>query len=86
MSHPDVHDGALARGDGRYLLRFESLFHPGRGYAFPCDAAGRVDVATLADAARRSYLSACDAVGRDLAAPSVDAAAVPGGAPPRAGR
>src|SRR5262249_2840995 len=28
----------------RYELRFAALFHRGRGYAFPCDAHGHVDI------------------------------------------
>ena len=30
-----------------YELRFQSLFNEGRGYAFPCDAAGHVDMDSL---------------------------------------
>lgn len=76
MSRPDPSTAAAAasRGERRYELRFRSLFHAGRGYAFPCDAAGRVDVAALAEPTRRSYLCACAAVGRELAAPAVEAA------------
>ena len=28
-----------------FVLRFPSLFDGGRGYAFPCDARGEVDIA-----------------------------------------
>ena len=55
-----------------FQLRFRSLFHAGRGYAFPCDSAGRVDVESLAETTRRSYLTACAAVGRELAAPAIE--------------
>lgn len=50
-------------------LRFENLFKMGRGYAFPCDAAGRVDLDTLSDLARANYLYARRSVGREFFAP-----------------
>lgn len=49
-----------------YELRFESLFRPGRGYAFPCDASGRVD-----ERERRGYLHARSLVGRELTVPAL---------------
>ncbi len=52
-----------------YELRFAGLFNAGRGYAFPCDAQGKVDVAVLGERARASYLHACRKVGRDFCAP-----------------
>jgi hypothetical protein len=55
----------------RYELRFLSLFHEGRGYAFPCDSNGQVDLNALSDNARRHYLAARTSVGRDLATPAV---------------
>ena len=55
----------------RYELRFPSLFHEGRGYAFPCDAAGRVDIDALAEKARLNYLYARTVVGREVATPLV---------------
>lgn len=55
----------------RYELRFQSLFNEGRGYAFPCDADGRVDLSALSDRLRSTYLFVRTAVGRDLAAPAV---------------
>jgi hypothetical protein len=54
-----------------YQLRFESLFHPGRGLAFPCDARGRVELDALSDAARENYLYARAVVGREFALPAV---------------
>jgi hypothetical protein len=36
----------------RFELRFQSLFHEGRALAFPCDAAGAVDMDTLSSKAR----------------------------------
>lgn len=52
-------------------LRFGSLFHEGRGYAFPCDARGSVDLAQLSERARSSYLEVCRAVGREVQTPVV---------------
>ena len=55
----------------RYELRFQSLYHEGRAYAFPCDAAGRVDMDALSDRALNNYLYARALVGRDLLMPAV---------------
>lgn len=54
-----------------YELRFASLFRQGFALSFPCDAQGRVDVATLADHARANYLRARALVGREFACPQV---------------
>jgi hypothetical protein len=54
-----------------YFLRFESLFDAGRALAFPCDAAGVVDMDTLSEAARNNYLFARTVVGRDFHVPAV---------------
>ncbi|HWI81895.1 hypothetical protein [Ramlibacter sp.] len=61
-------------GGGRFCLCFRSLFDRGRGYAFPCDADGRVDLDGLSDCARTNYLYARAMVGRELAAPAVEPA------------
>jgi hypothetical protein len=55
----------------RYELRFESLFHTGRGYAFPCDAAGHVDLDGLSQRARLNYFYARTVIGREFARPAV---------------
>jgi hypothetical protein len=54
-----------------YELRFQSLFDEGRAYAFPCDAAGHVDMDRLSDRARQNYLYARTVVGREVAMPAV---------------
>ena len=64
-SHPSTH----------YELRFRSLFNEGRGLAFPCDAAGQVDMDTLSDRARNSYLYARAVVGHEFSMPTVQLAA-----------
>jgi hypothetical protein len=57
-----------------FRLCFRSLFDNGRGYAFPCDAAGHVDLDALTLRARDNYLFARAMVGRELAAPAVEVA------------
>jgi hypothetical protein len=54
-----------------YELRFRSLFNEGRGYAFPCDAAGHVDIDTLGHRARQNYYYARTVIGRELSMPAV---------------
>lgn len=54
-----------------FQLRFQSLFDAGRGYAFPCDAAGHVDMDALGERARNSYLYARAVVGREFSTPKV---------------
>ena len=54
-----------------FQLRFRSLFRKGRGYAFPCDAAGRVVLDELGERARINYLFARALVGRNFAAGEV---------------
>jgi hypothetical protein len=56
----------------RFQLCFRSLFDAGRGYAFPCDDAGRVDLDHLSERARINYLYARAMVGRELAVPAVE--------------
>jgi hypothetical protein len=58
-----------------FRLCFRSLFTTGRGYAFPCDAAGAVDLDRLSERARCNYLYARAMVGRELAVPQVEAVA-----------
>lgn len=56
-----------------FQLRFRSLYCPGRGFAFPCDAQGHVDIEHLSAHARESYLRASALVGRELSLPTVEA-------------
>lgn len=53
------------------LLRFQSLFHPGRAMVFPCDEQGHVDLDALSERAREHYLYARAVVGREYAVPDV---------------
>jgi hypothetical protein len=52
-------------------LRFQSLFHEGRAYAFPYDSNGCVDLDALSDKARINYLYARTVIGREFARPAV---------------
>ncbi|MDB5861980.1 MAG: hypothetical protein JWQ76_5669 [Ramlibacter sp.] len=55
----------------QYELRYASLFVQGRGYAFPCDETGRVDVNRLSPRSRRNYSHARAALGNELGWPVV---------------
>ncbi len=57
-----------------HVLRFDSLFHPGRGVAVPCDASGKVDMDNLTERLRNAYLGARAMVGREYACPKVQPA------------
>ena len=57
-----------------YELRFANLFNRGRGYAFPCDVQGHVNIDELTDHARNNYLFARAVVGTELSAPTVSLA------------
>jgi hypothetical protein len=55
----------------QFELHFQSLFVSGRGYSFPCDSNGQVNLGLLSDCARNNYLFARAMVGRELAVPAV---------------
>lgn len=57
-----------------YQLRFRSLFDAARGYVFPCDEAGHVDLDALSDRAAANYLFARATVGREFSFPEVESA------------
>ena len=54
-----------------FLLRFQSLFDPGRAFIFPCDAGGLVHLDSLSEPARRNYFYARTVVGREFSMPAV---------------
>lgn len=58
----------------RYELRFRSLFREGRGWTFPCDAAGHVDMDSMSERARNNYMFARALIGIEVAPPCVQAA------------
>ena len=69
-----IESSAVADKEIRYELRFTGLFDRGRGYAFPCDAQGHVNIDELTDRARTNYLFARAVVGTELSAPTVSPA------------
>ena len=60
-----------ARPAARYELRFLSLFKGGRGFAFPCDADGHVNISGLSERSRSNYYYARTVIGREFAVPAV---------------
>ena len=64
-------ESPLAGSAPRYELRYTGLFDRGHGFAFPCDAAGHVDLDTLSDLVRRNYLYARAVVGREFSIPII---------------
>ena len=58
-------------GTCQFQLRFRSLFDSGRGFAFPCDPQGHVDLDHMSEQARNNYFYARAMVGRELALPEV---------------
>lgn len=60
-----------AQESRHFELRFRSLFHEGRAYAFPCDADGHVDIDSLSDRARSNYFYARTVIGREVSVPAV---------------
>ena len=57
-----------------YQLSFLSLFEARRGFAFPCDETGRVDMDAMSDRQRNNYLYARALMGREVAYPVVQPA------------
>ncbi len=60
-----------AESIARYELRFQSLFHAGRGLTFPCDREGEVHWDAMTDGARAAFLRAQGSVGREYASPAI---------------
>ncbi|MCC2632986.1 hypothetical protein [Ramlibacter sp.] len=56
----------------QFQLCFRSLFHEGRGFAFPCDPEGHVDLDGMSERARNNYFYARAMVGRELSVPAVE--------------
>ena len=63
----------LESTSSQFQLCFRSLFHSGRGYAFPCDPKGQVDMDSLSERARNNYFYARAMVGREMNVPAVEA-------------
>jgi hypothetical protein len=60
---------ACAPRHARHELRFTALLETGRGCAFPCDAAGNVDLDGLTDRSRAEYFYARTTIGREFRSP-----------------
>jgi hypothetical protein len=56
---------------GDYELRFRSLHQSGRGYGFPCDVHGWVDLDNLSERQRTAYLYVRAVIGREFDTPTV---------------
>lgn len=65
-------NASTVAAERRYELRFQSLFNEGRGYSFPCDAAGNVDMNALSEKALNNYLYARAVIGLEFRMPSVE--------------
>lgn len=59
------------RSGETFELRFDDLYVTGRGFSFPCDSQGRVDLDALSEHARENYLYARALVGRATALPVI---------------
>ena len=66
-----IESSAIAACEARYELRFTGLINRGRGFSFPCDATGHVEIDKLADRVRINYFYARAAVGVELSVPIV---------------
>ncbi len=55
----------------QYELRFRSLFHAGRAYAFPCDAAGNVRTDLMSESALQRLVQVRERVGLDFDIPTI---------------
>jgi hypothetical protein len=56
----------------QFQLCFRSLFASGRGFAFPCDPKGQVDLDNMSEKARNNYFYARAMIGRELTYPAVE--------------
>ena len=54
-----------------YQLRFDSLLDARPSPAFPCDAAGMVDLDELTERQRNNYFFARACIGREFGRPSI---------------
>ncbi len=60
----------------QFQLCFRNLFDSGRGYAFPCDPTGQVDLDRMSEKARNNYFYARAMIGKELAYPAVEMASL----------
>jgi hypothetical protein len=70
--HHELSSSPCAQADpSACTLLFRPLSHAGRGFAFPCDPHGRVDLDALSERARNNYFYARAMMGRELTYPSL---------------
>ena len=62
----------MFQSSSSHQLCFRSLFQEGRGFAFPCDARGQVDLDAMSERARNNYFYARAMVGKELSVPAVE--------------
>ena len=55
----------MQSSSSQFQLCFRSLFHEGRGYAFPCDPEGHVDLDGMSERARNNYFYARAMIGKE---------------------
>lgn len=67
----DEHRDASSTDEACFELRYRSVAMHRCGYAFPCDAQGRVNLDQLSERARENYFYARAMVGLDLMQPEV---------------
>lgn len=65
-----MEDGSTVNAK-HFELRFQSLHRQGRGWVFPCNWRGEVDLDRLSERARNNYLFARAMMGREYAFPSI---------------
>jgi hypothetical protein len=63
----------------QYELRFSHLFNAGKGFSFPCDANGQVDLDGLSESLRNNYFFARTLIGHELSVPYTRARTHPPG-------
>ena len=66
-----IESSAAGTCETRYELRFAGLYNRGRGFAFPCDAQGHVEIDELTERGRENYFYARTVVGAEFSAPIV---------------
>lgn len=70
-SHTPIAPSTCAAATCSHLLRFMTLYDRGRGVSVPCDETGKVDLNSLTEPLRATYLGARARVGREYACPTV---------------
>ncbi len=62
---------ASAAAASQFEVWFKSLFDEGRGFVFPCDRQGHVEIDALSEQGRSNYFFARAMQGREYATPRV---------------